>query len=227
MPRCVRCQKSGWFLTVNSKGVCENCGQALILESETTIRVVEESYRIATKTKNIDTMLSRLAVAENRAMDLMGVAELIEISPHPESVIETIASAREQLVVAWIDRELLSARSKSTTATTPAGKIRGYSKLLEKIAMINDQVEPDIAEQIKEKSLLIRKEFDGARFKIEMEKADKLEFRGQKKCACDAYIDALYLLYNDSILDEDQKREMEYVKSKIEELGGEVPVRKK
>ena len=64
---------------------------------------------------------------------------------------------------------------------------------------------------------------DAVRLGVEIERAEKLAFKGQKKRACDAYLDALYLLRKDSIPDDQQRTQIIEIESKIKELGGEVP----
>ncbi len=51
----------------------------------------------------------------------------------------------------------------------------------------------------------------------------EVRFKGQKKRACEAYLDALYLLRKDSIPDDQQRTQILEIESKIKELGGEVP----
>ena len=64
---------------------------------------------------------------------------------------------------------------------------------------------------------------DAVRLGVEIERAEKLAFKAQKKRACDAYLDALYLLRKDSIPDDQQRTQIIEIESKIKELGGEVP----
>ena len=131
-------------------------------------------------------------------------------------------SERQSAVLRWIDRELLTARAKSEAATTPAARTRGYSKLLESISTLYMQL--DDTEEIRAAEISVRQELDTVRLKVELDRAGKLEFRGQKKRACDAYLDALYLVRGDSIPDDEQQTEIDRIEAKIAALGGEVPV---
>lgn len=56
-----------------------------------------------------------------------------------------------------------------------------------------------------------------------MEKAERLVFKGQNKRACDAYLDALYLLRTDSTPDAEQGVEQATIEANIVALGGTVP----
>ena len=83
--------------------------------------------------------------------------------------------------------------------------------------------EVDFMEEIRTTELSVRNELDSVRLKVEIDRAAKLAFRGQKKRACEAYLDALYLLRGDSIPDVEQQAEIEEIEAKIKDLGGEIP----
>ena len=225
MARFGFCSKSGWFLRTSKEGLCEACAHALSLETESNLRVLKESLNIASTTKKLDTMLSRFGVAENACRQLLKYERrgIPSIAPSPSKVIEVIESERHSAILGWIDRELMAARAKSEAATTPAGKTRGYSKLLESINTLYAQV--DHTDEIQTSELAVRNELDAVRLKVEIDRAGKLEFRGQKKRACEAYLDALYLLRGDSIPDDEQQVEIARIEAKIAALGGEVPGR--
>ena len=224
MARCAFCNKSGWFLKTNEDSLCDACAQACSLETQSTLRVIKESLNIASTTKKLDTMLSRFDVAEDACRQLLKYERrgISCTNPPPTEAIEMIASERRSAVLGWIDRERLAARAKSEAATTPAGKTRGYSKLLESINTLYVQVAH--IEEIRAAELSVRKELDAVRLKVEIDRAGKLEFRGQKKRACEAYLDALYLLRGDSIPDDEQQVEIGRLEAKITALGGEVPM---
>ena len=172
----------------------------------------------------VATMLSRFGVAEDACRQLLKYERrgIPSMNPPPTEAIEMIASERRSAVLGWIDRELFAARAKSEAATTPAGRTRGYSKLLENISTLYMQL--DHTEEIRTAELSVRQELDAVRLKVELDRAGKLEFRSQKKRACDAYLDALYLLRGDSIPDDEQQAEIDRIEAKIVALGGEVPL---
>ena len=224
MARCGFCGKSGWFLRTSEEGLCDACAQAWSWETESNLRVIKESVNIASTTKKLDTMLSRFGVAEDACRQLLKYERrgIPSMNPPPTEAIEMIASERRSAVLGWIDRELFAARAKSEATTTPAGRTRGYSKLLENISTLYMQL--DHTEEIRTAELSVRQELDAVRLKVELDRAGKLEFRGQKKRACDAYLDALYLLRGDSIPDDEQQAEIDRIEAKIVALGGEVPL---
>ena len=125
------------------------------------------------------------------------------------------------MVLEWVEQELVNVRSKSQAGTTPASKTRPYTKLLENFSVVYTAL--DDVEDVKEAELAVRQEMDTVRLGVEIERAEKLAFKGQKKRACNAYLDALYLLRKDSIPDDQQRATIVKIETKIKELGGEVP----
>ena len=164
--------------------------------------------------------MSSFDCAERERRRLLRYEERGIHSTNPPPFIRKIASGRRDAVLRWIDSELSAARAKSAAATTPAGKTRGYSKLLEGTHAIYAEV--GHAEEMKAAEIKVRREMDCVRLKVEIDRVGKLACRGRKKRACDAYLDALYLLRGDSTPDEEQQAGIDPIEAKITELGGEV-----
>lgn len=61
------------------------------------------------------------------------------------------------------------------------------------------------------------------RLAVELEKAEKAEFKGQNKKALDAYLEALFVLRKDKIPDTEQAHEVDMIEGKIANLGGDIP----
>ena len=82
MAQCVNCKKSGFFLSVNSKGLCTNCENHFKFEINQKLRIVKESYNIVTKSKNIDTIISRcdLAIHHLNELSVYDNFDLVEIN---------------------------------------------------------------------------------------------------------------------------------------------------
>ena len=223
MATCKFCENSGWTLSTNSQGLCKSC--AVVWEEEVyqILRIAKESLELASKTKKLDTMLSRLKLAEDKFHELLKYErrDIPTTKPSPSECIETIKTDRQTMVLEWVEQELVNVRSKSQAGTTPASKTRPYTKLLENFSVVYTAL--DDVEDVKEAELAVRQEMDTVRLGVEIERAEKLAFKGQKKRACNAYLDALYLLRKDSIPDDQQRATIVKIETKIKELGGEVP----
>ena len=223
MARCKLCGQGGWLSRTDSDGLCDTCASGLAVELDSAIRVVEESLRIVSGSKKLDTVLSRLGIAEDTCRSLLRYEALgiASSDPRPSEFIAAIAADRQAAIRGWLERERTAARVKAEAATTPAAKTRGYTKLLEVIAGLYPIVD-DIAE-LQATELAVRQDLDSLRLALEIGRADRLAFRGQKKRACEAYLDALFLLRGDSVPDVEQGPEIARIEARIVELGGEVP----
>ena len=223
MATCKFCEDSGWLLSTNREGLCGSCAIVWKEEVSQSLRIAKQSLQIASSTKKLDTMLSRLKLALDKFHELLKYERrgIATTEPSPSEGIKTIKTGRQTMVLEWVEQEFANARSKSQTGTTPASKIRPYTKLLENFSSIYTEL--DDVKEIKEIESDVRQEMDTVRLSVEIERAEKLAFKGQKKRACNAYLDALYLLRKDSIPDDQQRTEILEIESKIKELGGEVP----
>ncbi len=210
-------------MPTNNQGLCNPCAVDWEEEVSYTLRVGNESLEIASKTRKLDTMLSRLQLALDSFHKLLKYEKrgIPTTQPLPSKNIEKIKTNRQAAVSEWIDQELVNARSKSLAGTTPASKTRPYTKILESFSIVYTEL--DDVEEIRKTELAVRQEMDAVRLGVEIERAEKLAFKAQKKRACDAYLDALYLLRKDSIPDDQQRTQIIEIESKIKELGGEVP----
>ena len=82
------------------------------------------------------------------------------------------------MVLEWVEQELANAHSKSQTGTTPASKIRPYTKLLENFSSIYTEL--DDVKEIKEIESDVRQEMDTVRLSVEIERAEKLAFKDRR-----------------------------------------------
>ena len=223
MATCMLCEKSGWFLKTTSDGLCIPCHERVEREVTSGLGVIQQSLKIASTTKKLDTMLSRLDVAQDACRNLLGYERygIPTLTTPPSELISEIDDDRRTMVLEWINREFSGAETKSAAATTPTAKARPYTKLLETIGSIEDPIADN--PQVKKVNVDVRQRLDQVRIEVELERAEKLEFKGHNKRACDAYFDALFLVRKDSIPDEKQQSLITSIEEKIIELGGEVP----
>ena len=224
MAKCRMCNESGWFLSTNEKGLCEQCETTWQIEVPRRIQIIEQSLEIATNTKNLNTLLSRFNVALSACYELGGYEHrsIPTTEPSPNILAKNIRLKREKMILIWIRRELDQARRKSKAATTPTSKTRPYGKLLESIGIVYEELGNDVS-AVGNEEAQVRKEMDATRISIEIERAQKLAFKGDNKRALAAYLDALFLLHSDSTPDDQQQEEIAKIHTAIKELGGEIP----
>ena len=223
MATCCLCNKSGWFMKTSADGLCEVCEATLEMDIEQHGRIITESVKLINTSANLSTRLSRIGVAINscQALRRYELHGLKTIQTPPSDAISELYQAREAMIIEAINNELIKAKTKSENAATPAGKVSPYSRVIDKIASLYQEL--DDVTCLEQLEVETRAEMDKARLKAELEKAEKAEFRGQKKRALTAYLDALFCLTKDTIDDKLQKRERALIESKIKELGGEIP----
>ena len=63
MGTCLFCQRHGLFLAVGSDGLCNQCRPGVAVEVQSHLRVIKESLKLADRSKNYKTRLSRCRLA--------------------------------------------------------------------------------------------------------------------------------------------------------------------
>jgi hypothetical protein len=179
--------------------------------------------KLINKSKKLDTRLSRIEVALRSCRHLLRYEErgIETIGTPPSEAIAELQEAKVKIIKETAEEDLEKARSKSENAATPASKVSPFAKVIERIGGLYQHLDDVSVLQPLEQEA--RAYMDKARLDNELEKAEKAEFKGQKKKALDAYLDALFLIRKDSIDDAKQQKEISQIELKIRELGGEVP----
>lgn len=221
---CRLCNNSGWLLSVNSEELCADCEDVWAQDVEQNSRILSESLDIIDRSQNFKTRLSRAETAIHCCKRLQKYESrgIATIGTPPSEAIRRIKEAKQGIIENYVTDELLKARTKSHNAVTASGKVSPYSKVIDKIGEFYGELS-DVS-NLEELERETRVEMDQARLAAELEKAEKAEFKGQKKKAIDAYMDALFVIRKDSIDDAQQSDQIHEIKEKIRGLGGKIPM---
>lgn len=220
MATCKWCNRSGFFLSVNSLGVCSNCNTVIVMDINQHARIATESIEIINKSKQIDTVLSRFQVAEEHLKLLLpyeqkGIPVLTE---PPSALIKSLNRQKQRSISGKIKDEVTELLNKYKVTPTEKGKLNLLAKYLLKIQEYKRKINAykeleDVENQIK--ALLHQTQLD-----IHLKEAEKAELKGSKKKALDSYYEALYFLQNDDIDDSLQTQNILEIEAKIRELSG-------
>ncbi|MEC7161957.1 MAG: hypothetical protein VXW57_09140, partial [Pseudomonadota bacterium] len=223
MARCKYCDESGWFLQVNSHGLCVKCQIEVGSDIDQRVRIVLESIGIAKKSKNISTAISRLNLAAGHCDVLQEYYRkgLPTLTVPPVEVAADLRSEVTRLVGQAINDQRFAARQKAEDAAGDAAKLGGYAKAISVLTKLMDDVS-DVTE-IETAIEALRQERDGLRFDLIGRKAEVAAAKGQTKKAVGLWIDAIMALRHDSTPDAMQSDRIATAEEKIRELGGEPP----
>lgn len=222
LANCKLCNRSGLFLSVSKEGLCKTCLVETKFETSQRARIINESLEIVQKSKNIDTILSRLDTIILHAHPLLRYEEKgIDIFPTlPSQLIKQSRKMKEDFIIKHLMESLELIQSKHKISNNLKKTVEGLSKVLLKIQDFKSKVGPypSLIEFEEKVNSLLRE----GQLKIYTDKAQKYEFKGQKKKALDAYYEGLYYLMHDNIDDAMQSQSISEIKNKIIELGGEI-----
>jgi hypothetical protein len=224
MATCRLCNKSGWFLQTSPEKLCSNCELFWESDVEQHGRIIRESVKLIENSKNFRTRLSRISVAMRSCEQLLKYERhgIETIATPPSEAIQKLKNTRQSLAESYVQDELVKARTKSRNAASSTGMVSPFAKVIEKIGELYGEMSDVSKLEILERET--REEMDHAHLAGELDKAEKAAFKGQKKKAIDAYLDALFVIKKDSIDDALQQKQITEIESKIRDLGGEIPI---
>ncbi len=130
MATCKNCGKKGFFLIVDVNGLCPQCEEIVLPSLVNDCRIIIDSGAVIQKSKNQRTIISRCEV---------GLAALHRVAPYERKGIPALTEPVSELASEFIDihrkaieklvdEQIFLARSKQESASTPAGKLGGYTR---------------------------------------------------------------------------------------------------
>ena len=222
MAKCKWCDRSGWFLRLNSVGLCNNCSPLVNFDVQQRLRILNDSINIVNESKNLDTRLSRLDLLLEHANSLYRYEQrgIPIVEPLPSAILEQFRGRKDQIILETLRTITEEAEKKSATVITASSKVSSLTKALLKIREYKDKMD-------NKKSLIaLEKKVTDMIHKIQLQgyldQAEKAEFKGQNKKALDQYYEALYFLKHDDVDDSLQQDMISHIKDKIIELGGTI-----
>lgn len=218
MASCKNCGKNGFFLSVDQNGLCAECAETVWPGLANDCRIVIQSGSIIAKSKSQRTIISRCEV---------GLAALNRISPYERKGIPAlneptaeIASEFRRLKAKAIENlvqeQVFLARSKQESATTPAGKLGGYTRAIDKLNKM--LIEFDDVSAIEPAISALVNERDKVNIKMAWLKAERYLAKKKPKQAKDALTDVLIDIRHDSTPDDEQASDIAEIENKIAEI---------
>jgi len=222
MAKCKYCGRSGLFLKITSKGLCNSCNPIVTMDIMRSINILNDSLKIVEASKKLDTKLSRcdLIIKITSAMIKYEECGIPTFDPLPSVLLKKYTAMRDQIIFDTFETDFNNLRYKIEVISNAKTKVNMLSKLLleirnYKLKANNPKILDTIEQQV---SQLIQK----IQLSSYIEEAKRAEFKGQKKKALDRYYEALYFIKHDEIDDSLQQESIRFIESKIVELGGNI-----
>ena len=220
MAQCKYCGRSGWFLTITTNGLCNNCNPIVVMDVAQRVRIINNSVKLVEESKKLDIRLSRCDLIVEHASALMKYEQLgiPTVEPLPSASVQEYQLMHDQIIVDGLTSEFEGARSKAEVVPSVTTKVNLLSKALLKVREYKPKANnPSILDSLEQQISQLIRDTQLAGY---LDAARKAEFKGQKKKALDQYYEALYFLKHDDIDDSLQQEHINLIESKIAELGG-------
>jgi hypothetical protein len=220
MATCKYCDRSGFFLSVDTNGLCNECKQRILLPLIRNVQILKESIELAQNGKTFSTRLSRCDLAIEKARELLPVEKkgIPTVEPNPSILLEELLQMREAIIEEEVRSVIDKASKKSEVSASQRTKETALTSALIKVEEILENMGS------KNKANSIRNELNYLIHKTKLdgflEAARKAEFKNQRKKAIDHYQEALYLIKNDKVSDDEQAEIIDEIEQKVAELEG-------
>lgn len=219
MAQCRLCNRSGFFLSVDSHGLCKNCNFMLAFELIQRVRIISESAQLIENSKKLDTQISRCDVIVTIARELLKYESngIPTTNPQPSALIQQYNRKKDELVLGTLEAEFEALLQRLPTLVGARTQVNNLGKLLLRVQQYKAQC-PLLA--VLESR--VKTKIQDVQLAAWLDTARKAEFKGQKKKALDQYYEALYFLRHDDVDDALQVEHITAIESKIRELGGDL-----
>lgn len=154
MARCKWCNDGGLFTSLDKDGLCKNCEFIIHSEAVSRLRVIQDSTDLIEKSKNIDTIKSRLGVAldyvfyfskyEEKGINVFGSSEdghNITLS----SIANGIKEDTNKRIAELVKDDLVDILAKMDSYKSKALLDKYYQKVKDEIVEVIAVCSPDVA----------------------------------------------------------------------------------
>ena len=122
MAECVYCERSGWLLAVDGRGLCNDCARQVGPAIDENISIMQSSYKVAASAKTITMKLSRLEDCRLALENLVPFAEagIPTLATPPDELAEQIGVIYRSAAGEEVEAIIATAQDKSNAASTDA-----------------------------------------------------------------------------------------------------------
>lgn len=222
MATCRLCGKGGWLQSVNANGLCANCQPIVLTVVNSKIRIIQDSIRLVSESKTLSVRLSRCDLILEHTKSLIPYEEkgIPTFEPLPSVMYAKYSGLRDELVVDTLEKEFNACIEKALLSQAASAKVKGITKVQSRLPEYKSKMlDPKRIEPLEFRIAAMLHEAQLSAF---LEEAKKAEFKGNKKKALDQYYEALYFLRNDCIKDSDQQERINFLETKVRDMGGKL-----
>lgn len=156
MAACRNCQRSGWFLSITSDGVCHDCQNGISLEVANRVRIIKESEEIIGRSKNLNTKVSRAEciIQQIEALSRYEDKGIPTVKPTPSALLKQWQQQRDAIILDDINAVLNEANAKAASSKSDKVKHGAFLRVFSKIMTFrNNLTDPTGLDQVQNEVL--------------------------------------------------------------------------
>jgi chromosome partitioning protein len=150
MSQCKWCDKKGFFLSLNKKGLCKSCRSIIENEINKNIREIRHSIRVAGNSENKEIIKKHCVSIVNKAHELQKYEKkgLPTINPLPSVLIKEYTTLHDKQIIDYIPEKVNEALSDAEKALSPIREIYGVKVALGNIDSVKSYLASKLSPQI-------------------------------------------------------------------------------
>ena len=153
MGTCRNCERSGWFLSITSDGLCHDCQNGINLEVTNRVRIVKESEEIIERSKNLSTKVSRAECIIQRLEGLLRYENkgIPTIKPAPSALLAQWQEKKDVIILDDINAALNVANAKAVSSKSDKLKHRAFIRVFSKIMTFRNKLtDPTVLDRVRD-----------------------------------------------------------------------------
>jgi len=208
-------------MSVNKAGECSSCEWRVKFDTNQRIRIIQDSQKLISNSKNTKTVFSRYKVLFEHLEAIAGYEargySLME--PSATTLLSGYLKSRQETASLTIKSEIESIEHKASLQISAKPKINDLNKALLKIAEWKKEfIGFGVDDLLETEEVRIQQNIHSIRLAAFMTEYDKAIFMGKKDRAKAQLQEALYFVKTDMIPDEQQVHIISDIEAKLKEL---------
>lgn len=138
---CKHCEKSGWLMSLNADGLCDNCNKILSSRIKRAVQVISKTVDTIDSAKRLKTKLTQLGIIEDVVRKHILPLEEKGIKATNQTSSEILGQTknwRDEIISENLKELMSNTKIKIEKAGTEELKINVYSEVLKEIAALKD-----------------------------------------------------------------------------------------
>ena len=140
MPRCMDCNKNGFFLKIDKFGLCKSCKELIETKISRAKKIILSSIKVIENSKNDDIKIKNCEIIIENSKKIINYEKsgIITSEPLPSKLIKDYSTLHDRIIVKPLNQNLNKILINFENELTPFTKISVINDILENVKSAKD-----------------------------------------------------------------------------------------